>query len=73
MVSIDRKGIAFGVAFGILGQALYDTFFYLISGQFLEEWKASVAGLAAAGILLLMFYQMGYFKEKETKTLTETK
>ena len=56
----------FGVYYGGLASpAISDksTFFYLISGQFLEEWKASVAGLMAAGILLIIFYRLGYLKE----------
>lgn len=68
MADIDWRGIAFGVVLGIVGQAIYDAFFYLISGQILEEWRASVAGLIAAGVLLLIFYQRGYLKEKETKS-----
>jgi len=72
-MGFDRRGIAVGVALGILGQSFYDTFFYLISGQILEEWKACTAGLIAAGILFLLFYQLGYLKEKKTKTTTETK
>ena len=73
MVDIDRRGLALGVALGILGQSFYDTFFYLFSGQIVEEWRASVAGMIAAGLLLLIFYRLGYLKEKEAKTITETK
>lgn len=59
----ELRGIALGVILGIVGQSIYDAFFYLISGQILEEWKASVEGLIAAGVLLLIFYRFGYFRE----------
>lgn len=71
MAKIDRAGIAIGVVFGILGQSIYDTFFYLFSGQLWEEWKASAAGLTVAIILFLLFYITGYLKE--TKETRETK
>jgi len=70
MADIDRRGIALGVVLGIFGQAIYDAFFYLISGQFLEEWRAVTSALVAAIILLAIFYWAGFLKEKKAKTAT---
>lgn len=67
MADIDRKGIAFGVILGMLGQAIYDTIFYLIKGQILEEWIVATAGLVTTILLLLVFYRW-LFEGKETKT-----